>query len=317
MSSLGAIAARYGVPLDLIVKENNLANPNLLEVGLTLIIPAPPPQPPGPDFKIIPDSELVNSPYATLFDTEAFIQAQNGYLARYSEEVEDQPLTGAQIVARIAQEYSVNPRLLLAVLQRQSGWVTNPQPGKADPEYPIGWRDPKRKGLYRQLAWTANQLNRGYYLWRIGGAASWVLADGTILPIAATINAGTAGVQQFYALLEPRPQWEKAVTAEGLAATYQALFGYPFDYAIEPLIPADLFQPAMQLPFEPGVQWYYTGGPHGGWGDGSAWAALDFAPYSEALGCWINDAWVTAVADGRIVALGQRGRCPGSRWRWV
>jgi murein DD-endopeptidase MepM/ murein hydrolase activator NlpD len=56
----------------------------------------------------------------------------------------------------------------------------------------------------------------------------------------------------------------------------------------------------MQLPFEPGVKWTFTGGPHGGWDNGSAWAALDFAPGNEALGCVQSDKWVVAIANGLI-----------------
>ena len=60
----------------------------------------------------------------------------------------------------------------------------------------------------------------------------------------------------------------------------------------------------MQLPFEKDNVWSFTGGPHGGWGDGSAWAAIDFAPPGDALGCVQSDAWVVAVADGTIVRSG-------------
>jgi murein DD-endopeptidase MepM/ murein hydrolase activator NlpD len=95
--------------------------------------------------------------------------------------------------------------------------------------------------------------------------------------------------------------WQRAVSEEGLFRTYCELFGIPFDLAFEPLIPADLQQPALTLPFEPGTLWSFTSGPHAGWADGSAWAALDFAPPGEQLGCYITDEWVTAVADGLIV----------------
>jgi hypothetical protein len=57
----------------------------------------------------------------------------------------------------------------------------------------------------------------------------------------------------------------------------------------------------MQLPFEPGTTWSYTGGPHGGWDAGSAWAALDFAPPGEPAGCVSSDAWIVASASGWIV----------------
>ena len=113
-------------------------------------------------------------------------------------------------------------------------------------------------------------------LWRVNGVGTWVLGDGSVVPIDPTINAGTAGVQSMFAPLYDRPGWEAAVSEGGLFATYNNLFGYPFDLAIEPLLPTGLHQPEMQLPFEEDVEWSFTGGPHGGWGDGSAWAALDF-----------------------------------------
>jgi LasA protease len=90
-----------------------------------------------------------------------------------------------------------------------------------------------------------------------------------------------------------------------LYATFSTLFGHPFDYAFEPLIPDDLEQPEMQLPFEPGEYWAFTGGPHGGWGEGSAWAAIDFAPGVNGLGCGQSNLWVVAVADGMIVRADQ------------
>jgi LasA protease len=57
----------------------------------------------------------------------------------------------------------------------------------------------------------------------------------------------------------------------------------------------------MNLPFNEGQTWYYTGGPHGGWDSGSAWAALDFAPPGDNGGCFTNPLWVTAVADGLVL----------------
>lgn len=299
--ALGLIAQQYGVSLDELVKANNLANPNLLEVGQQLIIPAPIPQSPGPAFKIIPDSELVYGPASTSLDIAGFINAQGGYLSGYSEDdVDGQTMSGAQIIVYVAQNYSVNPRLLLAALEYQSHWVTQTQLDDRSIKYPMGIIDPRRKGLYLQMTWTANTLNRGYYLWRVNGAATWVLADGSVVPIAPTINAGTAGVQSLFAGLYGRPEWEQAVSENGLFATYNALFGYPFDLAIEPLVPPGLRQPTLALPFEPGKEWAFTGGPHGGWDSGSAWAALDFAPPTDALGCVQSDEWVTASADGLI-----------------
>ena len=299
--TLGLIAQRYGVSLEEVIEANSIANPNLLEVGQGLVIPVATPFGAALEFKIIPDSELVYGPSSAQFDIAQFIQSQGGYLARYKEEFDEVTLSGAQIVERVAQDYSVNPRLLLAALEYQSGWVSQANPDKSTLEYPIGVRDEWRKDLYRQLTWTANQLNLGFYLWRVNAVSTWLLGDGSVVPVAPSINAGTAGVQQFFAPLYGRQDWERAVTADGFFATYNALFGYPFDLAIEPSIPQGLRQPSMRLPFEEGEAWAFTGGPHGGWDNGSAWAALDFAPPSDAVGCIPSDEWVTAVADGRIL----------------
>jgi murein DD-endopeptidase MepM/ murein hydrolase activator NlpD len=302
--SLMQIAKRYGISLEQLVQANNLENPDLVEVGQVLSIPIPLPEGAGPSFKIIPDSELVYGPASATFDLNGFVSSQVGFLASYQEEVDGQTLNGAQVIARVSQDYSVNPRLLLAVVEYQSGWITKPDPNQGKQEYPLGLRDPSKQGLYRQLAWAANQLNRGFYIWRVNGTATWLLADGETVPIAPTINAGTAGVQHFFSTLYDRESWVQAVSEGGLFETFNGLFGFPFDYAVEPLQPPDLTQPQLQLPIEPGEKWAFTGGPHGGWGDGSAWAALDFAPPGEALGCVQSDAWVVAAADGLIVRTG-------------
>lgn len=298
--TLGIIAQRYGVSLEQLIAANQIANPNLLDVGQVLTVPVPTAQGISPDFKIIPDSEMVYGPAAYLLDVREFVNQHGGYLSQYEEEVDGSTLSGAEIVERVARNFSVNPRLLLAVLQYQSGWLTKTELGQGKIDYPIGVREPWRKGLYLQLAWAANNLNRGYYLWRVNAISTWLLADGSVIQIAPTINAGTAGVQHMFAALYGREDWLQVVSADGFAATFNQLFGYPFDLAVEPLLPEGLRQPPMQLPFEDGREWAFTGGPHGGWGDGSAWAALDFAPPIEALGCVRSDEWVVAVADGLI-----------------
>ncbi len=299
--TLGIIAVRYGITAQMLLATNDIPNPDLLEVGQALTIPAPIPGAMGSGFKILPDSELIYGPYAQNFDINGFVSQYGSYLSRYSQEVEGQTITGAQIVQLVAQDNSVNPRLLLAVLEYQSGWVTKANPAVETKDFPIGNKDSWRKGLYKQLEWAANYLNRGYYLWRVDGIGGWLLSSGEIIPIDPSINPGTAGIQQLFAQLYDRTGWDKAVSQDGLFALFSGFFGHPFDYAFEPVIPENLQQPTLQLPFEPGVDWAFTGGPHGGWADGSAWAALDFAPGNKGLGCGQSDNWVVAAADGLIV----------------
>jgi murein DD-endopeptidase MepM/ murein hydrolase activator NlpD len=55
------------------------------------------------------------------------------------------------------------------------------------------------------------------------------------------------------------------------------------------------------LPWTAGETWYYSGGPHGGWGSGSGWAAIDFVPDQVDIGCLTSDRWVTAISNGTVI----------------
>ncbi len=296
--TLGQIAQDYGVSAQLIMEANDISDPNLLAAGMTLNIPAPTLTETSADFKILPDSEVVFGPATAYFNVKQFVESQNGYLKNYSEDFGGFSLAGYEIVEMVARDYSINPRLLLALLEYQSGWVTNPKPFNA--AYPMGLLDERRYGLYRQLVFAANTLNEGYYLWRANALSSFALNDGTIVAANPNINAGTAAAQYFFSKFDDLPTWQKDVGMDGLILTYYVFFGNPFNYAVEPLVFAAA-QPPLRLPFASGETWYYTGGPHGGWDAGSAWAALDFAPPGENAGCLVSPYWVLAVADGLIL----------------
>src|SRR5690606_2306900 len=145
---------------------------------------------------------------------------QPGYLKQHQEQVDEQFLSGARIVERVATEYSVNPKLLLALLEYYSGWLSNPSPASVTLTYPMGKDDSWRAGLYRQLSWAADNLNQGYYDWRAGKTTAWHTADGLSVPPNPTINAGTAGVQRLLALMLSESQWRQATSEQGFFQTY-------------------------------------------------------------------------------------------------
>jgi LysM repeat protein len=241
--TLASIALAYGLDTAGLAAANNLASADWLQVGQFLTIPAPQPTVAPSDFKIIPDSELVYGPVSSTLDVAAFIQTQGGYLSRYSEVYDGVTMTGTQIVSTLSKEYSVNPRLLLALLEYQSGWVTQSQPSGQGLTYPLGLIDTSHQGLYVQLSWAANELNRGFYLWGVNALASVQLADDNLVTFPATLNASTVSVQRFFAMLDGASVWTAAVSENGMYATYTRFFGIPFDLAVEPLLPANLSQP--------------------------------------------------------------------------
>jgi len=302
--TLGEIAQRYNISLEQLTNANKISNPNSLEVGQKLTIPVVSPHPVGPATKILPDSELVYGPLSPSLNIADVIQGEGGFLKDFSQEVNGVTMSGDQVVQLIAQDYSVNPRLLLAVLEYRAALVTQSFPDPSRGETPLGTIDNWYVGLYRQLAWACIQLNTGFYLWEAGGVKDWVMRDGSVVPIDPSINSGTAGVQYFFSQLDDYPSWLRDVSAGGFTDTYLKLFGNPFGNAIEPLVPANLIQPELTLPFGPGETWSFTGGPHLAWDAGTPFGALDFAPPGEAQGCVESDAWVTAVANGLVTRTG-------------
>jgi murein DD-endopeptidase MepM/ murein hydrolase activator NlpD len=297
--TLAAVAARFGVNPEDIRGVEAFAGQSTLPSGQPLIIPRVLGET-GPADKIVPDSEVVFGPTAADFDAAAFATQQGGYLARYRGFVDELTRKGGDVVQAIGQQHSINPRILLALLEHQSGWVSNPSPDPETFKRPLGYRHPYRTELNAQLNWAAHQLEIGYYGWRMGTLTELTFPDGSKLRLDPTLNAGTAALQYFFAQLYNRPQWDEAVGYGGLGMTYRRLFGDPSARAFE-VLPADLTQPPLAFPFQRGQTWFFTGGPHGAWENGGAQAALDFAPSSLLAGCTESSAWVTAMAAGRVL----------------
>jgi LasA protease len=313
--TLSGIATRYGVSMKLLISYNGLRNADAIAIGQRLMIPVSGAagQPgavitgrTGPDDKLIPDSEAVYSPAYRDFDVDALAQKYQGHLAKYKEKVDGDVLTGSQIVQLISERFSVCPRVLLAVLELRSGWVTGQPANASELNYPMSIEDRVHTGLYYQMWNAANAMNAGYYGKQLSRVDVLLLRDGTRVRYADGVNPGTAAVQSLLAHGTTYSGWLNQLGTGGFKATYQRLFGDPYSDTIEPLVPAVIQQPLLRLPFEDGHTWYFTGGPHGAWADGSAWAAVDFAP-NGYNGCTPSREWEVAAAPGRIVQV-EKGR---------
>ncbi len=169
-----------------------------------------------------------------------------------------------------------------------------------------------REGLLRQALDAADALNYGYYGWKYRGITSLSLIDGQRILYAPALNAGTVGVQYMLSLTTDPAQWQADLHPSGFFQTYLSLFGDPFVNAAEPMTPSDLTQPVLALPFAPGEEWVFTGGPHGGYNSGSAWSAIDFAPpkppdelIAAQGACYVSPNFATAAAAGVIARSGE------------
>lgn len=302
--SLGVLAVRFGVDISDIRGNDELLPDQLIPEGQLLFIPNRLNNT-SPTQKIFPDSEVVNSPSAVGFDLEGYINSAGGYLAQYSEAVYDfGNLSGAEIIAKVAKEFSVHPRLLLALIEHDSGWVFGTPQSPNQKAFPLGIIDLDKPGLYNQLEQAVSILGSAYYGWREGRTVVLTFMDGETLRLAGELNAGSVALMHFYAQHHTMAEWSELIYGEkSFVKTYQRMFDDPWRISsrYEPLIGSDVVQPELILPFSEGVVWTMTVGPHAAWGAADVRAALDFSPPKATPGCERSYSWVTSVGPGNVL----------------
>ena len=298
--TLSGIAVAYGTTVESLMRINGLKNADQLAAGQRLQISLAAKHT-GPATLLIPDSELVYGPAYKEFDIAQATATLPGMFKDYRETLQGVEMTGADIVKLVAEQYSIGPRVLLALLELRSGWLTDPEPPKDQLAYPLGYTAfTHMSGLYRQLSIAADALNTGFYGWWLDTLWLIQMRDGTYVQFSTQLNGGTAGVQRALApSAVTHDDW--LADLDRFATVYRDLFGDPFARAVEPLIPAGLQAPDLIVPWPKGAVWYYTGGPHPGYGTQGAFSALDFTTGERNLGCAPSSQWATAAADGLVV----------------
>lgn len=299
--TLPAVAAHFHTT----EREVLAANPDL-PTGITTLPPGYPLRVPayylpltGSPLHMLPDSEVVNGPGAVGFDTQAEITARPGFLAGMTDYANSRERPAWEIVDIVAIEYSIHPRLLLTLLEAGTAALTRPTASGDDLTYPLGFRSDRYRGLYRQLLWAAESLNRGYYGWRTGTLTELELSDGRLVRPDPWLNAGTAALHVLLAARFGQADFDLQTGPDGFQHTYRQLWGDPFAGQVD-FIPGNLQQAELGLPFLPDRVWDFTGGPHDTWGTTLPMGALDFAPPAMEGGCALSGEWIAAPAAGIV-----------------
>ena len=307
---LPAVASRFGVEASAIASPKVLPEKGLLDSGTLLIIPdiLDKTLPYAPALQLIPDKEVIFSTTSLEFDISTYVNEAGGYLSTYREYLGSTGwMTGSREIERLAYENSVNPRLLLAILDYEARWVRGRPENNFRIEFPMGYENFRYKGMFMQLVWATNQLSTGYYNWRAGTITELTFSDGSKLQLDPTLNAGTVGLMYYFSRGHSLNEWLRIMDqTSGFMSYYQNMFGDPWARAdgSGPIFPPGISQPEMALPFEAHSSWAFTGGPHSAWEHDGPMAALDFAPASEKSGCQSSPKWIVASAPGLVVRSG-------------
>jgi LysM repeat protein len=169
--TLDVVATHFGVGKDQIQSNVTLPETSFINPGTLLVIPQVLINTTS-DAHLLPDSEFVYSRAVTdsdfPSDVVSFVEQAGGYLSIQREYEHSNLTNGGEIIKQIAQNNSINPFLLLALLEYQSNWVFGQPQNLVQLKYPLGHIDYDDDGLVNQLRWTVNQLSIGYYGWREG-----------------------------------------------------------------------------------------------------------------------------------------------------
>jgi len=269
---------------------------------------------PGLEQPLISDGQFVWGPNVGSFDIRDFLDARNSPLADYADDI-----------ARWANFSSVNPQVLLVVLELRDGLVSS-ESASADPGEII-----ERTALelasyfYEHLHfWGAR---RPPDLKTPTSGPALLFADGTIAVLPADMTSGTAALIATLASDSDPESLARQVSPGGVPGSFSGVFGEYFPGTdlldpsnnINPLAPPP--DTLFQLPYPMGATWTASG-PHS-WNGGSyppPFSSLDFfaaggtcgappnlysvsAAYGSAYrpygySCWLEinhgDGWVTS-----------------------
>ncbi|MEL7644904.1 MAG: LysM peptidoglycan-binding domain-containing M23 family metallopeptidase [Anaerolineaceae bacterium] len=298
------LSARFGAT----VQEILWANPEIPESTATMPPGFPMKMPIyykplwGTSYQIIPDSAFVYGPDLMGFDLREYVESSPGWYKQYGSYIQAEYKDAANLLSWLGENYSINPRLLLALLEYRAQALTNPVRDRAS-ELTLLMPEEVYTGVYLQLSHSADLLNDGYYRYRQGELSSITHLNGEIENIDPWQNAGTVALQYYFSLFLDGEEYKRAIGPDGFARTYQEMFGDPWQ-GDTTVLPGSLTQPQFILPFRLGTTWSYTGGPHTGWGNLKPWAAIDLAPPVGSKGCVGTNEVAVAVADGVIVRTG-------------
>jgi murein DD-endopeptidase MepM/ murein hydrolase activator NlpD len=126
----------------------------------TSVPPAPSATPVPPPARFFDDQRLNYAPGFSTLQIQAFLDAQPGRLKGLAYLVGDRRHTFAEVLGGQTAYYSVNPQVILALLELHGALVTDPAPSSEQIAWAAGYRGESgnRRGLQAQVRWAVRQI---------------------------------------------------------------------------------------------------------------------------------------------------------------
>jgi len=110
---------------------------------------------------IITDQELLNKDSLSKAAIQKFLERKDSVLARYSQIIEGEALTAAEMIWTIGQKHGINPKFLLTTLEKEQGLIHKNQATEKALDWATGYGcygggcKEKYRGFYNQVEASA------------------------------------------------------------------------------------------------------------------------------------------------------------------
>ena len=190
-------------------------------------VPVAPPDPPRSG--LIDRQRFFYEPDWYAPQIQAFLDAQPGPLKRYRLKIWNREHSFAEILSSQSSLYSINPRIVLALIEQQSGLISNGSPSDDAAKFMLGYRgeDGRIAGWNGQLRWAIRQLHHAQR--DFPGTPELSYADQTRSPLPEGMQLPDYAIARVLAATTTAP--ELAAKLDGgsgsFVAVYTRLFGDP------------------------------------------------------------------------------------------
>lgn len=115
---------------------------------------------------VISDQFLTTVDKMSLSEVQSFLETQPGRLASYrTRDINGKEKTAAEIIFEAGRQFNVNPRFLLALLEKEQGLLSNPNPSSRALAWATGFGSfsvSKYNGFGAQVYYAAKAMGRDY-----------------------------------------------------------------------------------------------------------------------------------------------------------
>lgn len=189
----------------------------------------PPPAPPR--AAIIDRERFFFEPNFNTAEIQAFLETQAGPLKNFRATVGDREHSFAEILGSQTSLYSINPKVVLALIEQQSGMITSAAPSDDQQKWMLGFRgeEEKRAGWVAQVRWAIRELHRAQRDFPAGPELTY--ADQTRSPLPPGLSIADYAIARVLAQTTSAADLPAKLDGNdrSFVAVYTRLFGDPRD----------------------------------------------------------------------------------------